>query len=266
MLQLTRKHTIMHMLETQGSVSVAHLATHFQTSRETIRRDLRDFEQQGLLKRTHGGAVPVEAPLRTHSAQTPMLLETPLEIRRTHHTEEKQRICRAAAQFIQNRDVIYVDNSTTTIFLAHYIPRDIIVTVITNSIAFILETLTLSNPNIMLFCAPGFCNASNLSLYGNSTVKFVDEFYPGKAFFSCAGIFPDERIADSSLYETETKRAFIQKSEQVFLLADASKFNKTAPYFLADFSRVNYVITDRQEPSFMWQMLESKGVKLIVAE
>ena len=74
---------------------------------------------------------------------------------------------------------------------------------------------------------PGFFNGNNLSLYGNHTVRIVEEFFPSKAFISCAGILPDGRLADTSMYETDTKRAFIGKSERVYLLADSGKFNRT---------------------------------------
>ncbi len=93
----------------------------------------------------------------------------------------------------------------------------------------------------------------------------VEEFFPSKAFLSCAGILPDSRLADTSMYEIETKRSFMRKSETVFLLADSDKFNKSAPYLLSDMDAVDCIITDRQNPQFNWQLLDSMGVAIVVA-
>lgn len=267
MLAIDRKKTILEELRLHKSININELAERFQLSRETIRRDIRDFENQGILKKTHGGAVLVEAEEQTPAPAVtgPYFAEPPIDKRRASHAREKEAICRAAAARIVDKEVVYIDNSSTTIPLVKYIPRDLSVTILTNSLIVIMEAYNLRNPNLSLFCVPGFFNANNLSLYGTHTVRMVDEFFPSKAFISCAAILPDSRLADSSMYETDTKRAFIKKSDTVFLLADADKFNKTAPYLLADMDNVDYIVTDKLNPDFNWHLLESKSVETILA-
>lgn len=267
MLSVERRKQIVEILERDGRVDVNELAQRLGASKETIRRDLRECEQQGLLRRTHGGAVNVPRSAAAPAAEgwDPAFGETPVAMRRTQETAAKQLLCQKAASFIRNKDVIYVDNSSTTLFLAQYIPRDIQVTVITNSIYFILETVKLSNPNILLFCVAGFLNVNNLSLYGSSTVKTAGDLFPSKAFLSCAGITSEGQITDTSFYETDTKRALIQRSSQVFLLADHTKFGQPAPYFLAGLGDIDYVITDKRSDPEALRYLESSGVSLVLA-
>ena len=270
MLAIERKNYILEVLRTNKTLKVNDMAERFNLSKETIRRDLREFERQGLLKKTHGGAVLAategnfSAPPHPSVAR-PDYSELPIGVRRESHTAEKELICKAAAATLRNNDVVYIDNSSTCISLVTFIPSDLSVTIITNSLVVIMEAYKVNNPNLSLFCVPGFFNSNNLSLYGNQTVKIVEEFFPNKAFISCAGVIPDSRLADTSMYEIETKRSFMRKSEKVFLLVDADKFNKSAPYLLSDMHLVDCIITDRRNPKFNWQLLDSIGMEIILA-
>lgn|GEM_PF-432106 len=269
MLAIERKKHIMDFLRENKTLSVTELADRFQSSKETIRRDLRDFEKQGLVRKTHGGAVLVEDGEKTAfmpAVTGPYFAELPIDIRRACHSTEKEVICELAVKRLNSKDVIYIDNSSTTISLVKFIPPDLNITVLTNSILVITEAYKLNNPNLSIFCAPGFFNSNNLSLYGNQTVKMVEEFFPNKAFISCAAVMPDSRLADSSMYEIDTKRAFMGKSDKVFLLADADKFNQSAPYLLSDMDLVDCIITDSRNPHFNWQRLETKSVEVIVGD
>lgn len=269
MLAIERKKHILNSLRENKTLSVNELADRFQLSKETIRRDLRDFEKQGLVRKTHGGAVLVEdaeKPSFQTSVTGPYFAELPIDIRRAYNSEEKEVICKLAATRLDSKDVIYIDNSSTTIPLVKYIPADLTITVLTNSILVITEAYKLNNPNLSIFCVPGFFNSNNLSLYGNQTVKMVEEFFPNKAFISCAAVMPDSRLADSSMYEIDTKRAFMGKSDKVFLLADSDKFNQSAPYLLSGMDIVDCIITESRNPNFHWQRLESKSVEVVVGD
>ncbi len=257
---------MLNLLRENKTLSVNELADRFQSSKETIRRDLRDFEKQGLVRKTHGGAVLLEKEAKNaiQPVSGPYFAELPIDVRRACHSAEKEAICRLAAERLENKDVVYIDNSSTTISLVKFIPAGLNITVLTNSITVIMESYKLNNPNLSIFCLPGFFNSNNLSLYGNQTVKMVEEFFPNKAFISCAAIMPDSRLADSSMYEIDTKRSFMDKSDKVFLLADSDKFNHSAPYLLSDMEIVDCIITDSRNPKFNWQLLESKSVEVVV--
>lgn len=254
-----RKADIIQLIEKEGTVDVNALAARFRTSKETIRRDLTDLERQGILKRTHGGAI-----LEAHA--TPGVWEYPVGIRGGQHVAEKNSICKKAASFIRQGDTLFVDNSSTLMYLPRYISPDLNITIITNSIHFLLETSKIMRHNWLLICLGGIFRSSNLSVHGASAIKSAGEYYPNKTFFSCAGISPVNMIADSSLYEIETKQLMINRAQETFLLADRSKFEKLGQMYLCSFGSVNHIITNEGQPisGDIGKHLEQSGTKLVV--
>jgi DeoR family fructose operon transcriptional repressor len=230
-----RKAEIRNLIGQKGSIEVNTLAELFQTSRETIRRDLSDLERQGVLRRTHGGAM-----------LDPFLMpppESPVGERGVQQMEEKKFICQKAAGFICSNDTLFIDNSSTMIYLPQYIPADMHITILTNSINFLYETAKVNNYNWLLICLGGVFNSRNLSVHGSDALKNAEPYYPTKTFISCTGISPVNKIADSSPYEVELKRMMVDRAQEVFLLADHTKFKKAGQVFLCDFNSVDHIIT-----------------------
>jgi DeoR family fructose operon transcriptional repressor len=230
-----RKAEIRNLIGQKGSIEVNMLAELFRTSRETIRRDLSDLERQGALRRTHGGAMLEPSPVSQP--------ESPVGERGVRQMEEKKLICQRAADFICSNDTLFIDNSSTMIYLPQYIPADMHITIITNSISFLYETSKVNNYNWLLICLGGIFKSRNLSVHGSDTLKNAEPYYPTKTFISCTGISPVNKIADSSPYEVEVKRMMIDRAQEVFLLADHTKFEKTGQVFLCDFDSVDHIIT-----------------------
>jgi DeoR family fructose operon transcriptional repressor len=259
MYSIERKAEIMKILEKTGRVEVNDLYRLFETSRETIRRDLREMEVDYLLKRTHGGAVSNE--------QNSLISdEFPVNVREIQNYQEKDIICRKAASFIQSGDSIFVDNSSTCLYLLNHIPTNYQVTIITNSIKLLVESARNSNPNHIIVCLGGLFHGSNLSLYGNITLKNASEYYPNKAFMSCAGIHLPDEVVDSSLLEVDTKRLMIERSHEVFILADNSKFEKAGHVFLSNFNNIDWIITDHKLRADQIASLEKAGINMVVAQ
>lgn len=251
-----RKSEIISMLEENGKVEITQLTQRFNASRETIRRDLRDLEEEGVIKRTHGGA------LLQHASSA---AEYPVVIREIRHYREKQAICLEAAALIHDGDIIFVDNSSTCIFLTGFIPPGMRVTIVTNSIKLLLEETRVPSSNRVVICLGGMFHSSNLSLYGNIALKNAGEFYPDKAFISCTGIHPQNHISDASILEVDIKRQMIERSREVVLLADSSKFNKTGPIYLCDLSAVGHIVTDNQIEEGDKSFFQKQNIYLSIA-
>lgn len=249
-----RKAEIVRILEEHGSVDVNKIAESFAISRETIRRDLSDLELQGVLKRTHGGAV-LDSRNR----------EYPVVVRGIQQVQEKEKLCQKAASFVQERDTLFVDNSSTLLYLPRFLPGKMHITILTNSINFLLEASKIPNHNWLMICLGGILNASNLSVYGPGAVKCAEEYYPDKTFFSCAGISPDNKVADSSLHEIEAKRMMIARAQATYLLADSTKFKKAGPMYLCDFDDVDYIITSTRAAHGETGYIKQSGVNLVLA-
>lgn len=239
MYTIERISEILKLLEQNGRVEVNELSDLLDASKETIRRDLRDMETKGLLKRTHGGAI-------FESKYSSVMPEFPVEVREIQHYKEKDAICKKAATFIKDGDSIFVDNSSTCLYLMKYIPVQYKVTLITNSIKLLVGTFDSENSNLTAVCLGGFFNPANLSTYGTTARKNAEEFYPCISFMSCAGVHLPDHFTDSSLLEVDTKQLMIERSKEVFILADHTKFERTGPVFLANFSAINTLITDQQ--------------------
>lgn len=256
MFNIERKSEILKILEHNGRIGVNELSTLFNSSRETIRRDLREMEEKGLLKRTHGGAI-------IDSTSASITAEFPVGVREIQRFKEKDAICRSAASFIKNGDSIFVDNSSTCLYLVQYIPADFQIILITNSIKLLMESMESDHANLMIVCLGGFFNASNLSTYGNISQRNAADFYPNKSFMSCAGIQLPDQLTDSSILEVDTKRLMIEQSQEVFILADHTKFDRSGPFFLSNYSSIDYLITDQNADSGQFAPLEKAGAKVV---
>ena len=256
MYSIERKSEILKILEQNGRAGVEELSALFNSSRETIRRDLRELEDKGLLKRTHGGAVLD----KTFSSTTS---EFPVGAREILRFKEKDTICKSAASFIKNGDSIFVDNSSTCLYLVQYIPADFQITLITNSIKLLIESMESKRSNLMSICLGGFFNRNNLSTYGNISQKNAADFFPNKSFMSCAGIHLPDQLTDSSYLEVDTKRLMIERSQEVFILADYTKFDRLGPVFLSKYSSIDYLITDQKANPQKFAPLEKAGIKVI---
>ncbi len=259
MYSIERKSEILEILERTGSVDVNLLAEKFGTSRETVRRDLRELEIDGALKRTHGGAVLNKANDLSPSP------EYPVAIRGIQRFAEKEQICRKAASFIQDGDTIFIDNSSTMLHLAQYIPKDMNLTIITNSIKFLLEIVKYPSPNHALICLGGVLKESNLSLHGNICLKSAEEYFPDKVFISCAGISQRNMLADASIQEINIKRYMIGHAGKVFVLADYTKFERSGSIFLTGFDSIDYIITDSKTDMTRLDYLHNSNIALISA-
>ena len=256
-----RKAQIIELIEKHGSINVNVLAERFETSRETIRRDLNDLQKHGVLKRTHGGAVAENHAGAAFSG------EYPIGIRGIRQVTEKNKICAKAASFIEEGDTLFVDNSSTLIYLPQYIPPELHVTIITNSIDFLLAVSKVPHYNLLLICLGGIFKSDNLSVHGSIAAKNAEEYYPSKAFFSCAGISPHHKVADSSIHEIEIKRMMIERAQETFLLADCTKLQKTGQMHLCGFEAVDHLITDDKISSSNVDVsfLESNGIDVMIA-
>lgn len=246
-----RKAKIIDLLGSQSSVSVSILADMLHTSKETIRRDLKGLEAEGILTRTHGGAIlNANTPSVGAAAkygEAVMNNDYPFALRHVRNIPAKKVIAQKAATFIEDRDTIFIDNSSTTLFLLDYIPRELHLTIITNSIKVLLEAAKMENPNLSLISLAGFYNQNNYSVYGTKTIKSAEEFFPNKTFISCTGVTLNKQLTDISLNEVDTKLAMMRKSEKTYLLADHTKFEINGPFYLSGFDAVDYIITDKYD-------------------
>lgn len=257
MLANERKSRIIEHLEREGRIEVSQLARVLDVVPETIRRDLREFEKQGVLVRTHGGAV----------LQASGEAEYPSQIRALQENPVKDRLCREAVRHIQSDDLLFVDNSTTLLPLIRHIDERMNVTILTNSIQLLQEAAECAGDNLTLLCTGGIFNRRNLSLSGTMAGKNAFDVIPTKAFISCHGLSAEYGLTDANFLEVGFKREMLRMASEVFLLVDRTKFGRIGPVRLGNASLCTALICDEEPPAeFKEQMLrENPALRIIVA-
>lgn len=255
---IERKTKILKTLEKDGRVEVETLAKELNVSKETIRRDLREMEQEGLLKRTHGGAVSINS-----TQQSP---EYPYLMREIQCLEEKERICKKAASLVKDGDTIFIDNSSTNISILKNINPEYSVTIITNSIRLLLESTRYANDNFVFISLGGMFRHKNYSCVGDIANEMSNKLRPSKAFLSCYGVDTEGALFDSSMYEIEVKRNLIRHAGEVYITADHTKIGRKGGVQLSEISKADYLICDRALTEEEQKNLDMQNVKVLVAD
>ncbi len=224
-----RQQKILRIVNDNNYVSVNKLSKLLYASLPTIRRDLAELEKEGVIKRNHGGAMRI--------TEGSVLL--PLEFRSAHNIHEKTEMCKKAAKLISDGDVIYIDASTSTMYIADYITaKD--VTVITNGMP--IATL-LAKRGIKTYFTGGEVFPNSMGCSGKFAENIAQSFNYNLAFFSAYGVNEKGVIVDPSLPEISLRKEVFKNCEKTVFLYVKSKENLSAPYNLAHIDTIDIVIT-----------------------
>jgi DeoR/GlpR family transcriptional regulator of sugar metabolism len=248
-----RREQITALLEREGRVSVADLSERFRLSQATIRSDLDSLAVQGVLVRTHGGAI---APDRSD-------LELSLDARRRIHSTQKQRIGAVAAAMVEDGEAIVLDASTTSLSLAHQIKGRRELTVITNCL--VTAAALLGAPGITVLMPGGFLRRDSVSLVGSNGNNFIKQFNLQRGFFGAKGLTLEEGLTEVDNAEVAIKRDLVTHVKQVIALVDSSKWGRVGFVSFASIDQLDCVITDEGAPSSMVAALREAGVDVIIA-
>jgi DeoR/GlpR family transcriptional regulator of sugar metabolism len=251
-LRLERQTRILELLEKAGAVDVTTLASAFEVSRMTIRRDLKVLEDRGVLRRTHGGAVLAH----------PSLVESPVGVRLAKQTHSKRRIAAAAAKLLADGSTVILDSGTTTLALAQEMNGFRDLTVITNAVNVAAELIL--KPGITVLVAGGLLRSVSLSCVGPHAVDVLSQFKVKQTFLGMGGVSQTEGLTNRSVQEVSIKQAMIKAAEQVILLVDSSKIEKVVFARVAPLSAVDLLITDEGIPPQQLEALREQGIEVIV--
>jgi len=225
-----RKEQILNILKEKKSVRILDLSKQLKVSRETVRKDIMEMEEEGLLKKTYGGAVLDETNI-----------ETDYERRRAENKEQKESIADRAYQFIESGDTIYLDYGTSTYALAEKLVDFKDLTVVTNSIPIV--NLLIHSPGVQLIILGGNVRKNEDSLFGTFGLNSAKEIFVDLGFFGCAGIDTKSGVTNYHMGEIEISKVMIHHSKTVILLADDTKFGKSALYKTSNLEDLDIVIT-----------------------
>lgn len=232
-------------------MEVGSLASSLGVTPETVRRDLSLLERRGVVRRTHGGAVPVER----------LLPEREVSERLGAMVAEKQRIAKAALEFVPERGTLLLDAGTTTGVLAETLPTDGELTVVTNSIP-IAQTVS-SNPAAALFLTGGRVRGRTLASVGEPATTFIKNLTPDVVFMATNGVSVEKGLTTPDVAEATVKRAMVASGRRVVLLTDHTKFGEEHFVKFAALSDVDAIVTDEGLSEDEAARYEEAGIEVL---
>jgi DeoR/GlpR family transcriptional regulator of sugar metabolism len=246
-----RRQKVLDLVSEKGFVALAHLAETLEASESTIRRDLDYWDQQGILKRTHGGAV-----FLTEQSTLPALEE-----RASRQIEEKKAIAKAAAARIRDGDAVLLDGGTTTLEVARLLvgrPLQIV----TNSLP--IANLFASSRETDLVMLGGYVFPRTGVALGPLTVRMMEDLHVQQTILSIGGI-TSKGLFNSNLLLVETERQMMRCADEVVVGADHTKIGRQALAFLCELSAIDTLIVDNGLAQAQRDLVNQAGVRLIVA-
>jgi DeoR family transcriptional regulator, fructose operon transcriptional repressor len=248
-----RHREIVERAREAGRVDVSGLASLFEVSPETVRRDLSALEGLGVLRRTHGGAVPAEL----------VRFEPGVAERMSAMSEEKRRIGEAALALLPERGAISLDAGTTTGALAAAMPLGLELAVVTNCMP--IASLLATRPLLEVLVAGGRVRDRTLAAVGDLAARFLDDFVPDVAFLGTNGLSVLQGLTTPDAAEAAAKRAMIRNARRVVLLADHTKVGQEYFVRFATLGEVDVVVTDSGLDDRAVGEIEAAGVEVVRA-
>ena len=252
MLPQERYDAILKLLQKDSIIKEENLVSSFHISIETARRDLNYLEKQGLIKKVYGGATLVEKGIAEPTSRSRLI----------HNIEQKAAIGRKCSELIQDGDSILLEIGTTTLQVAKNIKHKKNLTVITNSIFVINELL---DTDISLYIIGGKIRHEEQAISGAVSMFELDNFHINKAIIGAGSISLENGISDYNIEEALMRKKIIERSRQVIIVADSSKFGFDALVQVCPLSSINTIITDRNlDPSIILGFEELQTKLLLV--
>ena len=247
-----RRSRILEILDDYGQVHVNSLSKDFKVSEVTIRNDLQNLENNKLLIRAHGGA------FKTSN------LALPVSEKKNINLSAKRLIGKKAVSLIEENDSIILDSGTTTFEISNNLGHFENITVVSNALD-IVNNLSQYH-RIQTFVPGGFLKEFSMSLIGPMAERNFKQLYCKKLFLGIDGIKPGVGVFTHHMEEAYLNQIMIKVAEEIIVVADSSKFNKSGLAYITGFDNIDKVVTDAGLKEANLKMLEKNNVEVIIAD
>ena len=249
MRRAIRKDEILNILQRYNYVTVEFLAEALYISQSSVRRDLAILEEQGLVRRSHGGV---------HSIEGTNTL-TPYSLRMQENSVAKRSICKKAAELVSDGDVVFIDGSTTCLFLPELLEGKKDITVLTNSLR--LAGMFGKNDSVRVYCTGGLLRLyDELVAAGPIAEQSCAQIHTNIMFFSSRAIDDTGVIYDLNEPETALRQIAIKNTDKAVFLCDSSKFGKHSTFTVCHASDVHCIITELSPSSEISERWKAKNI------
>lgn len=248
MLKEERQQTIIELLHRDGKVLAADLSNYLNVSEDTIRRDLNDLAEAGILQRVHGGALPRS-------------LSLPYEQRVREMDTTKRSLALTAAQLIHDGQVVLMDSGSTVLAVATHLPLSLHATIVTNSLP--VAAALIHHPEIEVHVLGGRLNKEAQGMVGVPVVEVLRQFRADLCVLGVCSLHPDLGISMLDMEEAYVKRAMIEQAAEVIAVVDATKLGTAAPHVIGPLSALTYLVTDSSIEPEVLVPYEERGVMVV---
>jgi DeoR/GlpR family transcriptional regulator of sugar metabolism len=248
MLNAERRDKILEALGRDKRVLASEMATHFGVSEDTIRRDLRELAEEGLLRRVYGGAVPRSPASPTYAR------------RKNESPTAKAAIARAAVPLFREGQVVLFDAGTTTLEVAAQLPPDLKLTVVTNSLP--VASVLADHPATRVVVLGGVLLKETLATVGAETVEGYRRIRADVCVLGVASLHPDVGLGVFYHEDAEVKRAMVAAAAEVMVVAASDKLGTSAPFLVGPLSVVNTLVTDPAIPDDAVRAYTEAGIRV----
>lgn len=238
MLGIERRQRIIDKLRHERKVYVADLSREMRVTQETIRRDLEKLEEEGILRRSYGGAI----------LSQPANEDLSIANRSAANYDLKLAIAQKAAALVNNGVSVMAESSSTVLALVEQLRAKKDLTIVTNSVKLLCD---YAGSGFNLISTSGDLRGHSLSLVGTSACRTLETFYVDVAIFSCKGLDRAKGITESNEPEASIKTTMVKQARSRILLADHTKFDQVFFVKTLEWPDVDCVVTD-QEPKRAW--------------
>jgi DeoR family fructose operon transcriptional repressor len=246
-----RKKKILKALEDAGNMDVLQLSGQLDISPVTMRRDLQRLAREGLLIRTHGGAMKTETGPRFPDFAS----------KATASQEQKQQIGKLAASYVQPGDTIFLDCGSTVFCMCPHLQKIRGIRIVTNSLPVLSALMHI--PDITLNLVGGELDQERKALHGLQAIRHIESYHAAKAFIGVDGLSAESGLTAFSEKEASISTAMSNNADTVFLLCDASKIGKDSYFKFAPLSLFHYLLTDKGISRAQQKAMEGQGVKIV---
>jgi len=245
-----RRRAILELINREGRVLVNELATTFNTSQVTIRKDLEILHADGLLHRTHGGALP---------SREGALADPTLREKEKLHRKEKLRIAEAAASMVSEGQVVILDSGTTTTAIARALRSFHNLTVVTNAVNIVSE---LSGTDVEVIVTGGALRKNSFSLVGPIAEETLRRLSADILFLGVDGFDVSYGLSTPNLLEAKVNRIMVEVSKTTVAVCDSSKFGRRSLALIAPPIGMQHVITDHGISKSDLKALRKAGINV----
>ncbi|SIO37322.1 transcriptional regulator, DeoR family [Rhodovulum sp. ES.010] len=251
MSQTIRHPGILEIARREGKVTVEGLAEHFGVTLQTIRRDLTELAEAGRLERVHGGAI---LPSGTTNIG--------YEERRSLNQEAKRAIARGCAARVPSDISLFLNIGTTTEAVAQELMHHLNLMVVTNNMN--VANILVANRDCQIIVTGGTLRRSDGGLIGNLASETIRQFKFDLAVIGCSALDADGDLLDFDIQEVGVSQAILRQSRRTFLVADHSKFQRSAPARIASLAAIDAFFTDRPLAPDLARRCTDWGTEIVV--